>query len=136
MVTIEAAEDAIRQACRRWKVREVVCDPARWARSLQVLAAERLPMVEFPQSPQRMMPATARFYDAVMNHQLTHSGNPDLARHINNAVLKTDSRGSRLSKETKGSPRKIDAAVAGVMATERAMQLKKRLGYVINLNDL
>jgi phage terminase large subunit-like protein len=125
VVPIDDVMQLIRQSCKQWKVREIVCDPYRWAMPLQTLAAERLPMVEFPQSPQRMMPATSRFYDAVMNGDITHSGNKDLARHVGNAVLKTDSRGSRLSKETKGSPRKIDLAVAAVMAFDRASQLKK-----------
>lgn len=135
VVPVADVEEAIREACKKWQVREVVCDPYRWSKSMQSLAAERIPMVEFPQSPQRMMPATSRFYDAVMNHSLTHSGNADLARHVNNAVLKTDSRGSRLSKETKGSSRKIDLAVAAVMAFDRASQLKKRRRTAINLNE-
>lgn len=119
-VPIAAVEDAIREACRRWQVREIVCDPFRWARTYQVLEDEGLPIVEFPQSPQRMVPATQRFYEAVLNGAVTHSGDPRLARHMDNCVIKTDQRGSRLAKETTTSPRKIDLAVAAVMAHERA----------------
>lgn len=121
-VPILEVEDAIRQACRRWTVREIVCDPYRWGRTYQVLEEEGLPVVEFPQSPARMIPATTRFYEAVMNRSLTHSGDPRLARHLSNCVIKTDSRGSRLSKDARNSPRKIDLAVAAVMAHERACQ--------------
>lgn len=119
-VPIVEVEDAIRAACRRWQVREIACDPARWARSYQILEAEGLPVAEFPQSPQRMTPATTRFYEAVMNDGLTHSGDPRLGRHVGNATTKTDSRGTRIYKESKGSPRKIDLAVASVMAVARA----------------
>jgi hypothetical protein len=56
----------------------------------------------------------------VANKTISHDGNPALARHLDNAQLKTDSRGSRLIKDAKGSPRKIDLAVATVMAVERA----------------
>lgn len=119
-VPIVDVEDEIREACRRWQVREIVCDPYRWARTYQVLESEGLPVVEFPQSPARMIPATTRFYEAVMNRTLTHSGDQRLARHLSNAVIRTDSRGSRLSKDAKGSPRKIDLAVSAVMALERA----------------
>lgn len=119
-VSIVEVEEAIRQACRRWSVQAVTGDPFRWARTLQALEAEGLPMEEFPQSPQRMVPATQRFYEAVLNGSLTHSGDPRLARHIDNAVLRVDQRGSRLSKETRASPRKIDLAVAAVMALDRA----------------
>jgi phage terminase large subunit-like protein len=121
-VPIFDVEDEIRKACRRWQVREIVCDPFRWARTYQILEAEGLPIVEFPQSPARMVPATQRFYEAVLNKTVEHSGDPRLARHLSNCVLRTDSRGSRLSKDAKGSPRKIDLAVSAVMALERACQ--------------
>jgi phage terminase large subunit-like protein len=35
-------------------------------------------------------------------------------------MVKVDARGSRLTKDTKNSPRKIDLAVAAVMALDRA----------------
>lgn len=119
-VPIAAVEDAIRSACRRWQVRQIVCDPFRWARTYQVLEDEGLPIVEFPQSPARMVPATQRFYEAVINRTLTHSGDQRLTRHLDNAVLKVDARGSRLAKEARNSPRKIDLAVAAVMALDHA----------------
>lgn len=121
-VPIVDVEAEIRAACKRWQVREIVCDPYRWARTYQVLEDEGLPIVEFPQSPARMIPATQRFYESVLNTTVTHSGDPRLARHLANCVLRTDSRGSRLSKDSKGSPRKIDLAVSAVMALERACQ--------------
>jgi phage terminase large subunit-like protein len=122
-VPIVDVEAAIRAACRRWRVLEIAADPFRWARSLQLLDGEGLPVLEYPQSPGRMTPATARFYEAVVNGQLTHSGDSRLARHVGNAILREDSRGARLSKETKDSPRRIDAAVAAVMAVHRAAEL-------------
>jgi phage terminase large subunit-like protein len=119
-VPIEAVEQALRDACRRWKVREIVADPFRWARSLQLLADEGLPVVEFPQTASRMTPATARFYEAVMNKAISHSGDARLARHLSNACLRVEARGQRLVKETKHSARKIDLAIAAVMALDRA----------------
>jgi phage terminase large subunit-like protein len=122
-VPIVDVEAAIRQACRRWRVLEIAADPFRWARSLQLLDGEGLPVLEYPQSPGRMTPATARFYEAVINGALTHSGDSRLARHVGNAVLREDARGARLAKERKDSPRRIDAAVAAVMAHDRAAAL-------------
>jgi phage terminase large subunit-like protein len=122
-VPIIDVEAAIRAACRRWRVLEIAADPFRWARSLQLLDGEGLPVLEYPQSPGRMTPATARFYEAVVNGQLTHSGDSRLARHVGNAVLREDARGARLAKERKDSPRRIDAAVAAVMAHDRAAAL-------------
>lgn len=114
-------EEAIRTACLRWQVVEITADPYRWARTLEVLAAEGFPVTEFPQSPSRMTPATQRFTDAINGRQMTHDGNPSLARHVSNAVLKSDARGTRIYKEAKNSPKKIDLAVASIMALERAV---------------
>jgi phage terminase large subunit-like protein len=122
-VPVVDVEQAIRQACRRWRVVEIAADPFRWARSLQLLEGEGLPVMEYPQSPGRMTPATARFYEAVVNGALTHSGDSRLARHVGNAVLREDARGGRLAKERRDSPRRIDAAVAAVMAMDRAATL-------------
>lgn len=122
-VPILDVEQKIRDACARWQVREIVADPFRWARSLQILEAERLPVLAFPQSPQRMTPATTRLYEAVVNHTVTHDGDGLLARHIGNCRLKVDARGTRLAKEHRFSSRKIDLAIAAVMAHDRAAQV-------------
>jgi hypothetical protein len=89
---------------------------ARTRGSLQTLAAEGLPVLEFPQSPQRMTPATTGLYEAVVNGAVTHSGDPRLARHIGNATVRTDNRGTRIYKEHKHSTRRIDLAVCAIMA--------------------
>jgi hypothetical protein len=53
-----------------------------------------------------MTPATQRFGEAVFNRALTHSGDPDLAGHVGNAVVRNDSRGHRIVKEHKDSTRR------------------------------
>ena len=113
-------KDLIRQACRDYRVREITADEWIWQDALEELADEGLPVVAFPQTLTRMGPATQRFYELVTTQKLRHFGDPRLARHIGNAQLKTDSRGSRLQKDARNSPRKIDLAVAAVMAVDRA----------------
>jgi phage terminase large subunit-like protein len=51
---------------------------------------------------------------------MIHDGDPLLERHLTNAVVKTDRIGPRIVKDNRGSPRKIDAAVAAVIAFDRA----------------
>ena len=119
-VPIEEVEDTIRAACKRWRVRELVFDPSLWVRTMQALQKEGLPVVEYPNSPERMIPATQRFQTAVNNGLLTQSGDKRLARHVGNVVVRESTRGIRIVKETKWSPRKIDLAVAAVMAYDRA----------------
>jgi hypothetical protein len=43
-----------------------------------------------------------------------------MARHIDNAVLKETAQGAYITKEDKASPKKIDAAIAAVIAWNRA----------------
>lgn len=120
-VDIAEVEHAIRQACARWHVVEVACDPYRWQRSMQALLEEDLPIVEWPTgTPARMVPACAKFYDAAAEQKLSHDGDPRLARHVGNAVLKIDHIGPRIVKDHKDSPRKIDLAVCAVIAHDRA----------------
>jgi phage terminase large subunit-like protein len=122
-VPVVEVEDAIRVACLRWRVLEVAADPYRWQRSLEILDGDGIPVHEFFQNAARMGPATARFYQLVVDGELTHDGDPALARHIANAILKADSRGARLAKEHKDSKRRIDAAAAAVMAVHCAAEL-------------
>ena len=113
-------KEAIRAACRAYHVAEVAADEYIWVSELEELAEEGIPVVTFPQTMTRMGPATQRFYELVSTQRLSFDGDPRLLRHLGNAQIKTDQRGSRLVKDARNSPRKIDLAVAAVMAVDRA----------------
>lgn len=120
-VDIQDAEYEIQKFCGMYKVREVACDPFRWQRSMEVLADAGVPIVEWPStSAKRMVTACTRFYDAATLENLTHDGNPMMIRHFTNAVIKTDNLGTRIVKENRNSNRRIDAAVAAIIAYDRA----------------
>ena len=119
-VDVAEVEATIMQACAGMNVREVVCDPFRWQRSMQALQDRGVPIVEFPQSPSRMIKACAKFFDGVTGGWISHDGNPLLERHVSNTVVKDSPAGPHIKKEKPNSPRKIDAAVAAVMAVDRA----------------
>lgn len=120
-VDINEVETEILNFCGKYKVREVACDPFRWQRSMQVLQDAGIPIVEWPStSAARMVPACAKFYDAVVEDKLTHDGSGLLTRHISNAVVKTDRLGPRIVKDNRSSLRKIDGAVASIIAFDRA----------------
>ena len=121
-VPILEVEQAIRDACNRFRVAEVAADSYRWQRSLSVLQAEGLPIMEFPQSVPRMAAATSGFLTAARNGQLTHSGHPILSEHLHNAVLSEDGRGGRLIKASRSKQAGlIDAAICAVMGHSRAV---------------
>ncbi|KAA1376119.1 terminase large subunit domain-containing protein [Aeromicrobium fastidiosum] len=119
-VDILDVEDAVRAACRRWRVREVVADPYRWQRSLQVLDREGITVLEHPQSAQRMTPATQSLGEAIANQQVTQSGHPALAEHMTNCRVTEDSRGVRVHKVSRSSRQWIDLSVCSIMAHSRA----------------
>lgn len=121
-VNIAEVEEEILNFCATHpKVREVACDPFRWQRSMEVLADQGVPIVEYPStSARRMVVGCAKFFDFVTEKRLTHDGNPLLGRHLSNAVTKTDNLGVRIVKENRASARRIDAAVAAVIAVDRA----------------
>lgn len=129
-VPIMDVEEKLRDTCRRFEVLEIACDPYRWARTFQVLEEEGLPVVTFPKTASRMTPATTRFFESVVNKQITHDGNTTMARHVGNATLRVDQRGSRLAKEKRGSTRRIDLAVSAVMALERASWWQSQGGFL------
>ena len=104
----------------RFNVKEIVFDPARWQRTFMVLDEEGLPVVSYPNSAANMVPATQKFYEAVVNESFTHDGDERLARHIANCVTKQSSRGVMVAKAS--SRRKVDAAVASIFGYDRATQ--------------
>ena len=123
-VPVLDVEQAIRDACKRWRVREIAFDPYLWTRSAQVLQAEGLPLVEFRQSPARQTAATNDLHSGGVNGRFTHSGDSDLRRHVLAATVLESDKGLRLSKagRSRHAP-KIDLATALMMAHSRATWL-------------
>ena len=120
-VPISEVEERISRLRLQFNVVEVACDPFRWQRSMEALADQGVPITEYASSsPSRMVPATAKFFDAVTSNGLTHDGDATLIRHMSNCAVKIDRLGPRIVKEHRGSSRRIDAAVAAVIAFDRA----------------
>lgn len=111
-------DEAVDRAFHTWDVALMQCDPPRWERELEDWS-ERYPgrVLAFDTAvSDRMAPAVGRFHDAVMDDKLTHDGDAVLTRHIGNARVKETRWGLVIEKEHKDSPRRIDAAVAAVLA--------------------
>ncbi|HRW39137.1 MAG TPA: terminase large subunit [Aquihabitans sp.] len=122
-------KDTVAAAMRRWDVVELAPDPPGWADEIeQWEAAYGEVVVEFPTNQTaHMVPACSRFYAGVAGGDedlaalpLTHDGDPVLARHLRNAVPKPKPGGDVITKEATDSPRKIDTALAAVVAYDRA----------------
>lgn len=120
-------QEAVAEAFATWSVVELLCDPPYWAAEIAEWSAtwpERV--VEFPTfSRARMAPACTAFYTAVLEGGLTHDGDPRLARHIANAVVKSSPLGDYITKADKDSPAKIDLAVAAIIAHHAAATTRR-----------
>jgi len=120
-VPIAEVDAKVRETCRDRNVVELACDPYRWAQLMEQWAADGLPVIEYPtSSPARMVPAWAKWHDAVIGAGLTHDGDPRFLRHARNTVLKIDRLGPRPVKEHRGSARSIDLHICGVGGFDRA----------------
>lgn len=122
VVPRDRVDAAVHAAYGRWRVRGMAMDRSRWASEAQAWA-ERWPgtVADVPQNRSRMVPASAHFYSAVVQGRLTHDGDPDLARHLANAVTRETPDGAYVTKDGRNSPLKIDLAIAAILAHEAAM---------------
>lgn len=106
----------------RWDVAELAADPWGWRDQLEGWSA-RFPgrVLEWPTNiAARMAPACDRLYQAVADGTVTHDGDPRLSAHIAHCVAKSTPMGDLVVKDRRGSPRKIDLAVAAIVAYDRA----------------
>jgi phage terminase large subunit-like protein len=119
-IPVAEVESCIIDAYRNlnYSVREIVFDPARYSRTFMLFDEEGMPVVSYPNTAERMVPSTAKFYEAIMNRSFTHSGHEALNRHVANAMTKTSSRGLMIQKAN--SKKKIDACVAAIFSYDRA----------------
>lgn len=114
---------AVQMAFQKYAVAELACDPWGWRSEIEAWAkrhGERRVVEWNTAHAARMAPATDRLYQAVSTGALTHDGDPRLAAHIAHCVAKPTPLGDLVSKDKRGSPRKIDAAVAAIVAYDRA----------------
>jgi hypothetical protein len=128
-VPVTAVDAAVRQAFDRFEVVGFYADPARWEgyvaqweaafhKQLRIKATRDHP-IEWWMSGGRVgaiVRALEQFHGAVVDGELTHDGSYALTRHVLNARRRPSRAGIQIGKEHQESPRKIDAAVAAVLA--------------------
>lgn len=110
----------IEELAVRFTIRECAYDPWRFRSEALRLEDRGLPMVEYPQTSARMVPASERLYAAVAENKLTHANDPDLNAHVAAAIAKPTPRGWRLDKSSDAD--QIDALIALAMAIDRASE--------------
>jgi phage terminase large subunit-like protein len=122
-VDVAEVEHHLRNLHRDYNIIEFAFDPAYFMRSAEMLLDDGLPMVEFPQTGNRMIPACGNLYELIVGGKIAHDASPTYTDQILSAAQRMTDNGWRLSKNK--SKRKIDAAIATVMAVDRATARQK-----------
>ena len=128
-VPVAEVDAAVRSAFDNYKVVGFYADPARWeaeiarweatyGSKLRVKSSTAHP-IEWWMTGGRthlIVRATAQLHSAVLDGPMTHDGSYALTRHVLAARRRTSKGGLQIGKEHPDSSRKIDAAVASVLA--------------------
>ena len=120
---VAEVENYLRDLHGKYDIREFAYDPAYFQRSAEHLADDGLPMVEYPQNRTRMIPACGNAYEMIVNGRVVHDGSPMFIDQVLSAAQRMTDDGWRLSKGK--SKRKIDAAIALVIALDRATMVMR-----------
>ncbi len=117
---------AVGAAFDRFDVKEFSFDPPGWYAEGDAWASEygEERVVEFPTNrPARMGPACERVQSALQEGDMSFGGDlgNELAAHFGNCVTRETPAGLVVQKDHPDSPRKIDGAVASIIAFDRAM---------------
>jgi phage terminase large subunit-like protein len=120
-VDVLSVEAAVANAFRTYKVTWLYADPPYWQENIGRWALEYGEDTVFEywtNKPTRMVQAVERFRTAAMVGDLKHDGDYRLTRHVLNCVAREVPQGILIAKDSPRSKRKIDAAVAAVIAME------------------
>ena len=120
-------EFTVKEAFEDYNVIGFYCDPNKWeshvanwenkyGAKLKVQVSGSAPCSFWPNQVNRMVRATDSFHNAVLNNDLSHDGSLSLTRHVLNARRRSSKQGVQIAKEHPQSWRKIDAAMAAILA--------------------
>jgi phage terminase large subunit-like protein len=110
----------LRELAARYKVRAVSYDPRFFDVPAKMLLDEGLPMIEVPQSVERMTTICGGLLEIIKNGELRHDGDETLTTHVLNAVPRWNDRGFTLQKSK--SRGRIDGCIALALAVDRALR--------------
>jgi phage terminase large subunit-like protein len=103
-IDIRLARLFIAELAGRHPIRSAAYDPRYFAESAATLEDEGVPMLEIPQSPERMVPADGHLFDLILAGDVKHDGDHEFGQHVNAAVRRASDRGWYLSKSRAKRP--------------------------------
>jgi len=134
-VPVADVDYEVRKAFEMYKVLGMFADPAKWesyiaqwesdfGKNLKAKSSQAHP-IEWWMTGNRsylVVRAVEQFANAVLDKELSHSGDLALTRHVLNARRRVGRSGVSIAKENPDSRNKIDAAVAAVLAYQARLQ--------------
>lgn len=120
----------LRDLHEKYAVEAISFDPRFFDVPAKMLSDEGLPMLEVPQSVDRMTVAIGATYELIQKRQLSHDDDPHFAAQVLNAVPRFTDRGFTLQKSK--SRGLIDAAIAMALAVERAQRPAERKEILVS----
>lgn len=147
LVPRDAVDQSVRSAFEAFEVKGFYADVALWEsyiadwsesfrESLEIKSRAADGISYDMRSSQKVLTmAHERFMQAILDGKVLHNGDRDLRRHVLNARRRANAWGLSFGKESKDSPKKIDAYAALMLAFEclhdfrtRGKPVKKRTG--------
>ena len=125
-VDVTDVMEHIRELARAYHVEAISYDPRFFDVPSKMLADEGLPLVEIPQSVERMTAVLGSFLELIKRGEVHHDGDEALREHVLNAVPRFNERGFTLQKgKSRGH---IDACIALSLACDRALRTEPDQG--------
>jgi phage terminase large subunit-like protein len=106
----------IPELAERYTVAECAFDPWRAGQIGQELEQRRISTSAFPQHDSRMIPASQRLYDAIIEGRLVHPDDERLNAHVASTIARHSRRGWRVDKANRSD--KNDGVIALCMALD------------------
>ena len=97
-VDVTDVMEYLRELDRAYSVEAVSFDPRFFDVPAKMLTDEGLPMVEIPQSVERMTSVLGSLLELIKRGELRHDGDERLRQHVLNAVPRFNERGFTLQK--------------------------------------
>jgi phage terminase large subunit-like protein len=124
-VDVTDVMEHIRELARAYQVEAISFDPRFMDVPAKMLADEGLPLVEIPQSVERMTVVLGSLLELVKRGELHHDGDALLRTHVLNAVARFNERGFTLQKSK--SRGRIDGVIALGLAVDRALRVERQI---------
>ena len=119
-VDVTDVMEHIRELARAYDVQAVSYDPRFFDVPAKMLSDEGLPLVEVPQSVERMTGVLGSLLELIKRAEIAHDGDERLRQHVLNAVPRFNERGFTLQKSK--SRGRIDGCIALGLAADRALR--------------